>query len=360
MARTFSSPVPSIPPEWARHKCIWTAWPSHPDLWGEDLEAAREEVAALVFALSAGETVKVLACNGREHIEAAKEMLGEDAEIVPLPFGDIWLRDTGPVFGFEDSEVRRDEDKSEKERPRDGAHSRTPTAHVFRFNGWGGKYVLQNDDGVAAALAKLSGAKALVHDFILEGGAIETDGGGLLLTTRQCLLNPNRNPEWAGSEAQAEAALIKALGARKILWLDHGLLEDHTDGHVDNLARFVAPGTVVCQTPSGDDDPNAALLHAVQTALEKMSDAEGKPLSVIPVPGPGRVERDDGIPAAASHMNFVIGNACVAVPAYNDRAEDAVAALAPLFPGRKVIALSSEAILTGGGSFHCITQPEPE
>ena len=157
-------------------------------------------------------------------------------EIVRGEFGDIWLRDTGPIF------LDRND---------------TAAAAGFRFNGWGGKYVLDDDDTVAEQLAAAAGALFTHHDFVLEGGSIDHDGFGGVLTTRQCLLNPNRNPGW--SEAGAHAALADALGARKLLWLGDGLKNDHTDGHVDNLARFVAPAQVVCPVAWGRDDPNTEI-----------------------------------------------------------------------------------------------------
>lgn len=320
-----------IPAEWERHAAIWTAWPSAADLWEADLEPARAEVAAMVRALAQGERVRVLA-HGDEAVSSARVELGDAADVVAAPFGDIWLRDTGPIFSRAD-------------------------ARAFRFNGWGGKYVLDHDDTVAARIAKESGVKLVAHDFILEGGAIEMDGEGTLLTTRQCLLNPNRNPGW--TEVAAEAALKAALGVTKVLWLDDGLMNDHTDGHIDNLARFVAPGRVVCQAPWGTDDPNADVLDAIAAALSAMTDARGRKLDVIRIPSPGRVLDEDGDPIPASHMNFVIGNATVPVPIYSASGDDAVRALAPLFPGRRVVGLSANAILTGGGAFHCITQQQP-
>jgi agmatine deiminase len=323
-----------IPPEWAPHKAIWTAWPSAADLWGEDLEPARAEVAAMVRALAdggAGDKLKVLA-HGREAEATAKLALGRSADVIVGAFGDIWFRDTGPLFTA------------------DGALG-------FLFNGWGGKYQLPHDDEVSARLALLAGAAYKRHDFILEGGAIEMDGEGTLITTRQCLLNPNRNPHW--TEEGAEVALKKALGVEKILWLDEGLMNDHTDGHVDNLARFVAPGRVVCQAAPSRDDPNFDVMEEIALTLAAMRDARGRKLEVIRIPSPGAVtdEDDDAVPA--SHMNFIIGNTTVVVPVYSGTGDDAVNALAPLFPGRKVVGLSSHAILTGGGSFHCITQQEP-
>ncbi|HEX8900886.1 agmatine deiminase family protein [Vitreimonas sp.] len=325
----------TIPAEWQPHKAIWTAWPSAADLWGEDLEPARAEVAAMIRALAdggKGDKMRVLA-HGREAEATAKLALGQNAEIIPGAFGDIWFRDTGPIFTA------------------DGQ------ALGFKFNGWGGKYQLPHDDEVAARVALLAGAGFKQNDFILEGGAIEMDGEGTLLTTRQCLLNPNRNAHW--TEEGAEVALKKALGVTKILWLDEGLANDHTDGHIDNLARFVAPGKVVCQAPFGREDPNFEVLEEIALSLAAMSDAAGRKLEVIRIPSPGVVVDEDDDPIPASHMNFLIGNSTVVVPIYSGSGDDAVNALAPLFPGRKVVGLSSHAILTGGGSFHCITQQEP-
>jgi agmatine deiminase len=325
----------AIPAEWAPHKAIWTAWPSAAELWGENLDPARAEFAAMVRALAdggAGERVRVLA-HGREAEASAKLAIGRSAEIIPGAFGDIWFRDTGPIFTA------------------DGR------ALGFRFNGWGGKYVLPHDDEVGARIALLAKTEFKLNDFILEGGAIEMDGEGTLLTTRQCLLNSNRNPHW--TEAAAEVELKRALGVTKVLWLDEGLANDHTDGHIDNLARFVAPGRVVCQTPFGPDDPNLEVLEEIALSLAAMTDAQGRKLDVVQIPSPGPVLDEDGDATAASHMNFLIGNTTVVVPVYSASGQAAVDALKPLFPGRRIIGLPSRAILTGGGSFHCITQQEP-
>jgi agmatine deiminase len=270
-------------------------------------------------------------------VHSARLALGLSGEVIPLDFGDIWLRDTGPVFSFR-------EDK-------------TVQAEVFSFNGWGEKYMLPYDHRVADCIAALANIPARRHDFVLEGGAVESDGAGTVITTRQCLLNPNRNKGW--TEARAEQALAESYGARKVIWLDEGLLNDHTDGHVDNLARFIAPGRVVCQIPNGATDGNAPILYQIQRALRDSKDADGNSLEVIAIPSPGRVENEDGEMMAASHMNFVIGNETVVVPTYNESGVEAVEELAKLFPRHNVVGLSARAILSGGGAFHCITQQEP-
>ncbi len=337
----IATPSP-IPAEWSPHRAMWVGWPSHADLWETDLEAAQAEVEALVRALAGPgrERVKLFVGHPDALADARArfaDMDGSDAldgldgvSVVPGLFGDIWLRDTGPIF-FEKS----------------------VGAAGFRFNGWGGKYDLEHDDTVAEQIGQEADAPVTRHDFVLEGGALDHDGQGAILTTRQCLLNPNRNAGW--TEAAAEAALAQALGARRVVWLGDGLLNDHTDGHVDNLARFVAPGVVACPVASGADDPNAEVYDACARDLA----AAG--FRVIRIPSPGRIEDEDGEPIPASHMNFLIANGAVVVPTYGNEEAGrlACAALAEAFPDREIIPLPSTAILTGGGSFHCISQQEP-
>ena len=331
--------TPLVPAEWSPHRALWLGFPSHPDLWLDDLPLAQDEVAALARALAGPgvERVRLMVC-GDEAEAAARARLGgvHGVELVRALFGDIWLRDTGPIFRS------------------DGV------AAGFRFNGWGGKYALVGDDQVAAQIAAASGARLAANDFILEGGAVEHDGLGTVLTTRQCLLNPNRNPGW--TEEAAEAALAASLGVRKVLWLGDGLKNDHTDGHVDNLARFVAPGVVACPIAWGKADPNADLYDETARQLSMMTDARGGQLQVMRIPSPGWIDGETSAqPAPASHMNFIIANEAVIVPLYDDARAGAFAvdAVQSLFPERKAIGLPSTAILTGGGSFHCITQQEP-
>jgi agmatine deiminase len=330
----------TAPAEWSPHSAMWLGFPSHGDLWQEDLAPAQAEVAALARALAGpgAERVRLLVC-GDEAEAAARGLLDGAAgiEVVRGLFGDIWLRDTGPVF------LKSDE--------------RT-VASAFRFNGWGGKYALEHDDTVAEQLAAASGVPKVDHDFILEGGAIDGDGFGTVLTTRQCVLNPNRNPDW--DEATAEAALAAGVGAAKVLWLGDGLLNDHTDGHVDNLARFVAPGVAACPVATGRDDPNAGIYDDTARLLAGFKDVRGAPLQVMRLPSPGRITGADGRVVPASHMNFIIANEAVIAPTYGEAGRgEMLDTLQSLFPERQVIGLSSTALLSGGGSFHCITQQEP-
>ena len=207
-------------------------------------------------------------------------------------------------------------------------------------------------------MAAAAGARRVEHDFVLEGGAVDGDGLGTLVTTRQCLTHPNRNRGW--TRGHAEAALAGALGARKVLWLGEGLANDHTDGHVDNLARFVAPGVVACPVGFGRDDPNTSVYGEAAACLASVTDARGVEVQVMRIPSPGRILNGDGDVVPASHMNFLVANEAVIMPVYEERASPlALDALAALFPEREVIGLSSRALLSGGGSFHCITQQEP-
>ena len=316
------------PAEWARHDAVWIGFPSHGELWEDDLEPAREEVLAFARAVHAdgrGERVILVAADG-EAAEAARRMAGDAAEVIVQPFGDIWLRDTGPIVTG------------------DG------TARLFEFNGWGGKYDLPGDDTVGARLAEERGLAAKACGWVLEGGAIDGDGTGLAVTTRQCLLNPNRNPGLS-EEAIAEH-LAQDLGLTRIVWLVDGLLNDHTDGHVDNLARFVGPNRIALPE-AAENDPNWQVYMAAKR------DAIAAGLEVVLIPSPGRVLRDEEI-VPASYMNFYIGNAAVVVPLYGSENDAAgVAAIQAIFPERDVVGLRADAILTGGGSFHCISQQIP-
>jgi agmatine deiminase len=321
------------PPEWAKHEFVWIGFPSHADLWVEDLEPAQEEVAAFaraVHADGAGEQVRLVVADP-EAVERARALAGPGIEVIQEAFGDIWLRDTGPII------------------LKNGARR---SAVSFGFNGWGGKYDLEGDDTIGLRLANTADMEAARRDWILEGGAIDVDGTGLVVTTEQCLLNTNRNPGL--TRDQIEARLRDDLGLDRILWLGDGLLNDHTDGHVDNLARFVGENRLAIPVAADGDDPNAAIFADARARAEAFG------VEVVPIPSPGRIEADGEI-IPASYMNFYIGNAAVIVPVYGAANDDAaVAAIGALFPGRKAVGFRADHILTGGGSFHCISQQVPE
>jgi agmatine deiminase len=318
-------------PEWAPHAAVWIGFPSAADLWESDLVPAQAEVAAFaaaVHAEDAGEAVWLVAADESAAAEARR--LAPFATVIVEPFGDIWLRDTGAIVCGTGADRR---------------------AQGFGFNGWGGKYDLPGDDSIGERLSRAAGLPYAKADWVLEGGAIDGDGTGTFLTTEQCLLNPNRNPGF--DKGEVEERLRRDLGATRVVWLGDGLINDHTDGHVDNLARFVGVNRVAIPEAI-DEDPNAA---AYADAAEALLDAD---LEVVAIPSPGLIERHgDVIPA--SYMNFYIGNATVVVPLYgaaNDIA--AVEAIQALFPDRHAVGLRADHILTGGGSFHCISQQVPE
>lgn len=331
-----------MPAETAPHAGTWIAWPSHADLWGDALEGVRVAFVDMATALSGesgrDEELFVLVPDD-ENERLAREALSRlTCRFLRIPFGDIWMRDTAPIFLVNGTgEV---------------------AAACFVFNGWGGKYALPGDTEVSGRVAEASGAKVLRFDWILEGGAVEVDGEGTCLTTRQCLLNPNRNPGLPAHEI--EERLGSALGVSKVLWLDQGLLNDHTDGHVDTLARFVAPGVAVCMEPQADD-PNRAALDAVLKDLRSFTDASGRRLEVFTLPSPGRViDRGERL-MPASYANYYVGNAAVVVPVYGVREdENALRRVAALYPGRNAVPVPAKELLEGGGAFHCITQQMPK
>ncbi len=328
-----------MPAEWAHHAATWVAWPSHADLWGENLEPARAAFVRLVEEITEGERAEVLVPDEARERLARQALPGDRVRFHRVPFGDIWLRDTGPIF-------------------LDGPGGQSATLR-FAFNGWGGRYVLEHDDEVAARISRIAVATAaFAMPFVLEGGAVDVDGEGTVLTTRQCLLNPNRNPTLGAAEV--ERAVADALGCDKVLWLGDGLLNDHTDGHVDTVVRFVRPGLVVAMEPRLTDDPNQEALRALLRDLGAFVDARGRRIEVARIPSPGRIVDADGWVLPASYVNFYVANASVVVPTYDSPFDDeAVERIGALFPGRRTVGVDARAILTGGGAFHCITQQQP-
>ncbi|GAB5481780.1 MAG: agmatine deiminase family protein [Parasphingorhabdus sp.] len=320
------------PAEWEPHEAVWIGFPGNPNEWPEQLAEAQHEVAAFANAVcddGNGEQVKFV-CRDSADVKRASELVHHNIEVMHQPFGDIWLRDTGPIITVGGDRL----------------------AHDFGFNGWGRKFEMAGDQNIGRRLATEAGLPISSHDWILEGGAIDGDGTGQLLTTEQCLLNPNRNHNMNKDEARQK--LRQALNIKHIFWLGDGLIADHTDGHVDNLARFVAPGKVAIPQTSDADDPNADIFD------EAASRATAAGLDVIRIPSVGMYEINGDI-APASYMNFYIGNTVVVVPQYGaDSDAAAVDSIADLFPDRKAIGLSSKALLHGGGSFHCISQQIPQ
>ena len=319
-----------MPPEWHPQQWLWVGFPHDPVEWPGCLDRAQEQIAAFASAVAdSGQAVRLLVRDEANAARAAALCSGA-VQLEQRRFGDVWLRDTGPLV------VQR------------GA---AQVAKRFGFNGWGGKYLLDGDQQIGAELARDAGLAVETTDWILEGGAIDGDGTGLVVTTEQCLLNPNRNPDL--SRADIAARLERDLGFDRVLWLGDGLLGDHTDGHVDNLARFVAPGVLALPRATGTDDPNTAIY------ADAMARAEAFGVRVCEVPSPGRVETAGRI-EPASYMNFAVTSHLVVVPTFGSPHDsDGIAAIADLFPGRDVIGLMADAVVAGGGGFHCASQQMP-
>ena len=319
-----------IPPEWAPQDWLWIGFPHLAEEWPGFLEAAQEQIAAFANAVAeSGQEIRLLVRH-EANAARARALVSEAVTLERRVYGDIWLRDTGPLI-VQNGAMRE--------------------ARRFGFNGWGGKYEMPGDESVGLELAQSAGLTSEMSPMILEGGAIDGDGTGLAVTTQQCLLNPNRNPDMTRDAIEAELAL--RLGMDRLVWLGEGLVNDHTDGHVDNLARFVAPGRLVVPEAKSSDDPNTAIYNDAATR------AAASGLEVIRIPSPGRIERD-GVIEAASYVNFAITTHLVVVPTFGSSQDaDGVAAIAALFPDRHTIGLRADAVLAGGGGFHCASQQMP-
>ena len=347
----MKNPLFFQPAEWAPHSSCWLAWPSHGDLWKEELLPAQQEFSALCRAIcdvdsngkARGESLNILVPTQSAQRDAEQALAGLPVTFHSISFGDIWLRDTAPLFLTNEM-------------------GELATAR-FQFNGWGGKYSLPFDDQVSKRIEEKAATETKNRQFsfpwILEGGSIEVDGEGTCLTSEQCLLNPNRNATM--NKGEIENALQESTGVRKVLWVKDGLLNDHTDGHIDTIARYVAPGVVACmKAVDPETDPNHAVMEQIAKDLASFTDANGRPLKVVRIPSPGKICDDDGRVMPASYLNFYIANTTVVVPIYgSEHDERAVSEIAKLFPTRKTVGLLARAILAGGGAFHCITQQQP-
>jgi agmatine deiminase len=302
--------------------------------WPFNLGAAQASIAALCHAIAEpGDEPERLLVKNDEVEEQARAMIGEcrNLHYVTADYGDCWLRDTAPLLGH--------------------TAEGTLGGLCFEFNGWGGKYEIPLDECVGVELTDRLGATRFECPLVMEGGALETNGGGTFLSTASCVLNPNRNP---GLTREAfETALGALVSMEQLIWLDSGLEHDHTDGHIDMIARFVEPNTVVCMKAK-PGAANAEVLRSIEQGLR------ASPLNVLELPTPPAIQAADGSPLPASYCNFYIANSAVIVPIY-EVPEDEVALLeiSNAFPGREVIGLSAADLLWGGGAFHCVTQAQP-
>jgi agmatine deiminase len=346
-----------MPPEWAPHDGCWMAWPQRADNWRGGADPAQSAFAAGARAIATHEPVTMAV--SPEQMQRAQSMLPGSVRCVELATDDAWMRDIGPTFVTGEGE-RRGVD--------------------WQFNAWGGLegglyHPWDRDEDAARRVLELEGAPRYRADFVLEGGSIHVDGEGTVLVTEECLLNPNRNP--ALSRDDIERRLRDYLGADEVIWLGHGLWNDETDGHIDNLACFVRPGVVLLSWTDDESDPQHEISLDALRRLEGARDARGRALEVITihVPGPlfataeeaagvesvpGSQPREAGERLAASYVNFYLANDSVVFPLLDERHDDAAAeVLQGCFPEREIVGVPAREILLGGGNIHCITQQVP-
>lgn len=352
------------PAEWAPHRATWLAWPHNPETWPGRLAAVEDAYVEIVRALVPGEVVEVLVNDvaTAERVRGRLGGAGVDLDRVRLrgiPTDDAWIRDHGGVFVFERDERGGRDERGQRDE-RDGWRR---VVLDFGFDAWGGKYPpWDRDAAVAAEMAKIARLPRVPVELVLEAGSVEGDGEGTVMTTESCLLHPNRaRPGVDRSRAALEARLGETLGARRVLWLGDGIEGDDTDGHVDDLTRFVAPGRVVTVVEDDPADANHAPLAENLRRLEGMEDAAGRRLTVEPLPMPGRLDGPEGrLPA--SYANFYLANAALLLPVFGidpGRDREAIATLERLVPDRPVVPIPGRDLVLGLGGVHCLTQQEP-
>ena len=326
----------AMPAEWAPHAATYMEWPTRLDLWGDLFADAKRDYAEVANAIAGFEPVVMVA--NPEQVDEARRHLSDGVEILPIPIDDSWMRDNGPVFVTD-------------------GRGRVALIH-FRFNSWGGKFLPYDRDAeVPRHVASHLGMRRYEAPMVLEGGSFFVDGEGTLLTTEQCLLNPNRNPQM--TREQIEQTLRDYLGVRHILWLGDGIVGDDTDGHIDDLARFVDPSTVVTVLEGNRRDENYDRLQANYERLRRMTDQDGRALRLVTLPMPEPVFYE-GQRLPASYANFYIANGVVLVPVFDDPYDAAaLRTLQELFPQRRVVGINARAMVWGLGAFHCVTQQQP-
>ena len=328
------------PAEWAPHARTWMCWPCRVEVWGgpDGLLRARQAFARVARAISTFEPV-TMAVRPQDAAEARLACAGK-TDLFEVPLDDSWARDMGPTF------------------LRGPAGARA--AVQWRFNAWGNKYhPYAEDAALASRIARSVDARVYAAPLVCEGGAIHTDGEGTLITTEQCLLNANRNPDLTRQDV--EEALALYTGARAILWLGEGFSDDETDGHVDNIACFAAPGRLAIGMPAAKSDPDYAPVMEAIRRLKEARDAEGRAFEIVEIVQPKKPKTDwRGRALASSYINFYLPNGGVVMPAFDDsNDEKARSLLADCFPGRDILQIDALDLVEGGGGIHCITQQEP-
>jgi agmatine deiminase len=326
----------SMPAEWQDHEMTLVAWPQRDDAWrGTTIEDARDTHAEVVAAISQFEPV-ILVVDPSQAADARTRVPAENVEILELPIDDSWLRDSGPII-VSDGEGRR-------------------AGVDFRFNAWGEAFSpYENDAAVAGRILDHLGLERIVSPMVLEGGSIAVDGGGLLVTTEQCLLDPSRNPEMGYREISSE--LEERLGLERILWLGEGLIEDiDTDGHVDNICAFCEPGKAILQTVAEESDPNWV------STRENLRRLQAAGVEVVEFELLPRISGEDDGVVVVPYTNFYVANGALIVPVGTvdpDMDEEALRRLGDLYPGREAIGIDGRTLALGGGGIHCITQQVP-
>jgi agmatine deiminase len=337
------------PAEWEPHASTWLSWPKNPATWPDHFGPVPGEFAQFVRALAQFEAVNILA-GGAAVMRQAREFVGDlpNVTLHDIETNDAWCRDHGPTFlvSSQGSGGRSQE-------------SALPALVDWEYNAWGGKYPpFDKDNEVPRKIAELQGRRRFVPGIILEGGAIDGNGLGTVLTTESCLLNPNRNSQLL--QADLERYLRQYLGVKKVLWLTGGeIAGDDTDGHIDQIARFVGPRTVVISLCDDPADDNYGPSHQNWDELTQMTDQDGKSLTLVPLPLP-KAKFVDGQRLPAGYCNFVFANGGVIVPQFEDPADaQAIEVLQKLLPDRRVVGSPSLNLIWGLGSFHCLSQQEP-
>ena len=347
-----------MPGEFEPHSGCWMAWPERPDNWRWGAKPAQQAYVAVAEAINVDEPVTMAVSDAQ--FEHARSVLSPSIRVVEMSTNDAWIRDTGPTFVIDGGGGRRGID--------------------WHFNAWGGLegglyFTWDRDERVARKVLVIEGADRYQAPIVLEGGSIHVDGQGTALTTEECLLNPNRNPEL--SRKAIEQTLHAYLAVKKVIWLDRGVFNDETNGHIDNLACFVRPGVVLLTWTDDESDPQHQISSDALRRLETATDAQGRSLEVVRIPSPGPIlitaEEAVGVDAvqgtmprragdrlAGSYANFYLGTTRIVFPLLDERTDDAAAEiLRGCFPDREVVGVPAREILLGGGNIHCITQQVP-
>jgi agmatine deiminase len=335
-----------LPAEWEPHAATWIAWPHRRATFLGDFAVIPEFFARFIRLLAPWEPVKVIATGAA--LADARHRLRDVAnvECIDIPTNDSWLRDTGPVF------------LTPRQQGTKGQGGRRPVAVCWEWNAWGGKYPPWDLDAkVSRAIATRLGMTIVSPGVVLEGGAIETDGEGTLLVNHRCVDDPKRNPGLPRGEL--EQVLRQQLSIDRVIWLGGDLSGDDTDGHIDQLARFVSPGCVVAARQPDRLDPNHASLAENLEQLSAAVDARGRRLEVIPIDIPPRFAFA-GTQLPASHLNFYIANGAEMVPVFGTRTDEpAIRTLAACFPARRIVPVDCQELVRGRGALHCITRDQP-